>query len=61
MTIYNIVVFFFVVFFLEITDTMLTGYCLAMLLEGFETTSGLMSHCLYEVYLTALIEVYRNL
>lgn len=56
MTIYNIVVFF-----LEITDTMLTGYCLAMLLEGFETTSGLMSHCLYEVYLTALIEVYRNL
>lgn len=38
--------------FAEITDTMLTGYCLSMLLEGFETSSGLMSYCLFEVKFT---------
>lgn len=34
---------------IDITDNMITGYCLSMILEGFETSSGLMSFSLFEV------------
>lgn len=31
------------------SDNQITGYCLSMLLEGFETSSGIMSYTLFEV------------
>lgn len=34
---------------LDISDNQITGYCLSMLLEGFETSSGLMSYTLFEL------------
>lgn len=34
---------------LDISNNQITGYCLSMLLEGFETSSGLMSYTLFEL------------
>lgn len=40
----------------DMSDNQITGYCLSMLLEGFETSSGLMMYTLFELAAHAAVQ-----